>query len=201
MYHDHRSLVSDLPPERLPLVPDTFGGLLLRPFGQTRSSMIGLLLVCALAAAEPDAGPVLREIQQSHTDANVPHSSDFDKFLVRDLAEYFSTARHRVGTAVEYEPLRRGPTHSGVSYPKFYLWVRIDGGKNPQDRGAVRVAAIEKKRFEVTDFVSEEAILKDFDQLYTVFPAAVCETIKERMRLISSSRRSRGSASRSNPFL
>ena len=54
--------------------------------------------------------------------------------------------------------------------------------KESPRQGAVRVAAIEKKRFEVTDFVSEEAILKDFDQLYAVFPAAVCETIEGKMR-------------------
>jgi hypothetical protein len=61
------------------------------------------------------------------------------------------------------------------------LWVRVAGGKNPQDRGAVRVAAIEKKRFEVTDFVTEEAIRKDPDQIYAVFSAAICETIKGKM--------------------
>ena len=144
--------------------------------------MIGVLLIFALAAAQPDAGQVLRYIQKSHIDANVPDSTDFEKFLWRDLAEYFSTTRNRKVTSLEYEPLRQGPTQSGVSYPKFYLWVRIAGGKNPQDRGVVRVAAIEKKRFEVTDFVSEETILKDFDKLYGVFPAAVCETIKGKMR-------------------
>ena len=143
--------------------------------------MIGVLLICALAPAQPDAGQVFGEIQKSHTDADVPDSAAFEKFLLRDLAEHFSTARNRKGIAVEYELLRQGPTHSGVSYPKFYLWVRIAGGKDPQDRGAVRVSAIEKKRFEVTDFVSEEAILNDFDQLYAVFPAAVCETIKGKI--------------------
>ncbi len=143
--------------------------------------MIGVLLISALAAAQPDAGQVVQDIQRSHIDANVPDSADFEKILRRDLADYFSTARNKKGIPVEYEPLRRGPTQSGVSYPKFYLWVRIAGGKNSQDRGAVRVAAIEKKRFEITDFVSEEAIRKSPDQLYSVFPAAVCETIKGKM--------------------
>jgi hypothetical protein len=54
-------------------------------------------------------------------------------------------------------------------------------GKNRQDRGAVRVAAIEKKRFEITDFVSEEEIRKSPDQIYSVFPAAVCEAIKGKV--------------------
>jgi hypothetical protein len=122
--------------------------------------MIGVLLISALAAAQPDVGQVVQDIQRSHIDANVPDSGDFEKFLRRDLADYFSTARNKKGVPVEYELLRRGPTQSGVGYPKFYLWVRIAGGKNSQDRGAVRVAAIGKKRFEITDFVSEEAIRK-----------------------------------------
>jgi len=49
--------------------------------------------------------------------------------------------------------LRDGPTQSGVSYPKFYLWVRVAGGKSVDDRGAVRVVAVKRKRFDVTDFM------------------------------------------------
>jgi hypothetical protein len=143
--------------------------------------MIGVLLISAFAAAQPDAGQVMQEIQRSHIDANVPDSADFEKFLRRDLADYFSTARKKKGVQVEHEPLRKGPTQSGVSYPKFYLWIRIGGGKNPQDRGAVRLAAIEKKRFEVTDFISEEAIRKDPKGIYGIFPAQVCETIRGKM--------------------
>jgi hypothetical protein len=155
-------------------------GSIVRPTG---GQMLAAFLVSVLVAASPDAGAAspLQDMQRSHIDANVAESADFERFLRRDLAEYFSATRRAKQVSVEYELLRRGPTQSGVSYPKFYLWVRIAGGQKPQDRGAVRVAAIEKKRFEVTDFVSEEAIRKDPNGIYRVFPLPVCETIKAKV--------------------
>ena len=152
---------------------------------------MAVFLMLALLAGQPDAGQadsgrpsaeqVIRDIQGSHIDANVPESADFEKFLRRDLVAYFSTARKKKGVSVDYEPLRRGPTQSGVSYPKFYLWVRVAGGKTSKDRGAVRVEAIEKKRFEVTDFVSEETIRAAPNGIYEIFPAQVCVKIQEKV--------------------
>ena len=141
--------------------------------------------VAETRAGRPDAGPpdpeqILRDIQSSHIDANVPAAADFDNFLTRDLAAYFAAARKKK-SPVQYELLRNGPTQSGVSYPKFYLWVRVAGGKTPRDRGAVRVAAVEKKQFEVTDFVSEEALRSDPTGIYRLFPAPVCEKITEKI--------------------
>jgi hypothetical protein len=125
--------------------------------------MIGILLVSFLVT--PAVGE-LRDAQQSHIDENVPAPPDFDKFLRRDLAAYFAQERKRKDLPLELELLRDGPTQSGVAYPKFYVWVRIAGGKTPADRGAVRVAAIEKKRFEVTDFLSEQNIGTEPDRIY-----------------------------------
>ena len=133
-----------------------------------------------LVAAPPGRQQAMQDVRSSHVDANVPDSADFERFLRRDLADYFAKARKR-NVSVEYEPLRRGPTQSGDAYPKFYLWVTIGGGKSPQDRGAVRVAAIDKKRFEVTDFVSEEAVLSDPQGIYRIFPGVVCETINAKV--------------------
>lgn len=132
------------------------------------------------AIATPKAGdrPML-EISRSHIDANVPAAEDFDKFMRRDLAGYFAATFKDL--PVHYELLRDGPTQSGVSYPKFYLWVTIGGGKSPQQRGAVRLAAIERKRFEVSDFISEDEVKKDPTGIYRVFPAPVCEKINAKM--------------------
>jgi hypothetical protein len=57
----------------------------------------------------------------------------------------------------------------------------IDGGKTPLDRGAVRGAAIEKQRFEITDFVSEREIVEHPQILARTFPGPVCETIKSKL--------------------
>lgn len=120
-------------------------------------------------------------ITESHITENVPDAADFERFLQRDLQTYFADARKEPGVTVDYEPLRRGVTQSGLSYPRFYLWVRISGGKSTADRGAVRLSAIDKKRFEITDFVSEQTIRDNPDSISTIFPALVCETIRTKV--------------------
>lgn len=99
----------------------------------------------------------------------------------RDLATYFAQVRKKKIAQVEFQLLRDAPTQSGPAYPKFYASVVVAGGKSPQDRGAVRLAAIDKKRFEVTDFVSEEMIREDPDSIYQLLPAPVCEKIKAKL--------------------
>jgi hypothetical protein len=143
--------------------------------------MTKLLLLSFLLATQPDEAQVLRDIQTSHIKANVPVEADFAPFLRRDLAVYFAKDRKGKSVKVDYELLRDGPTQSGISYPKYYAWVRIDGGKSDQDRGAVRVAAIERKRFEVTSFTSERDIRADPGALASEFPGAVCASIKSKL--------------------
>src|SRR5664279_5228222 len=117
-----------------------------------------LPLIAILLAADAGQAQTIRDIQASHIDANVPAAADFQPFLRRDLSTYFSKERHLKNVKVEYELLRDGPTQSGVSYPKYYIWVRINGGKSPEDRGAARVTAVDRKGFEVTMFASEREI-------------------------------------------
>jgi hypothetical protein len=124
---------------------------------------------------------VVKQIQISHVDGNLPDAADFDRFLRRDLGGYFSRPDQKP-PLVEFEFLRDGPTQSGVSYPKFYVWVRVNGGEAPDKRGAVRLAAVERKRFEITDFVAESEIRKDRDRIYSIFPAPVCEKILEKLQ-------------------
>jgi len=143
--------------------------------------MIAATLMLILAAAQPAREQAMQDIQRSHIEANVPNRDDFEKFMRRDLGAYFGQTRKRKAVPVEYELLRDGPTQSGVSYPKFYVWVRVAGGKSSEDRGAVRVAAIEKTRFEVTDFVSEEMIRRDPESIFQMFPAQVCEKITAKV--------------------
>lgn len=140
------------------------------------SLMISLLLTVQSGADQTPKG-----LQSSHIEANVPAPSDFNRVLLRDLGDYFARARKQKAVPIDFELLRDGPTQSGVSYPKFYVWVRLDGGKSPDDRGAVRVAAIERNRFEVTDFVSERAIRNDKAGIYAIFPGPVCEKIEAKL--------------------
>lgn len=77
--------------------------------------------------------------------------------------------------------LRDGPTQAGVAYPKFYVWVRVFEGASVVDQGAVRLAAIEKREFQVTDFLSERTIRADPKVIYRVFPAPVCDRINGKL--------------------
>lgn len=117
-------------------------------------------------------------IQNSHIDENVPDNKTFDSLLNRDLIFYFS---HKYKDAtVRSEFLRQGATQSGVAYPKFYLWVKIYQRHRLMNQGAVRVAAIGKKKLEITDFVSISEIKSNSKDIYNIFPAMVCEKIKSQ---------------------
>jgi hypothetical protein len=53
----------------------------------------------------------------------------------------------------------------------------VSDGPTQLDEGAVRVAAIDGTRFEVTDFLSRQEIKTNPAVLKQVFPAALVETI------------------------
>ncbi len=144
--------------------------------------MFELVAIWAVLVAQVPDLNVLREIQRSHIEANVPPLGEFNRLLQRDLNAYFKAKQGKT-VQVEYENLRDGPTQSGVAYPKFYVWIRVSESGSVAAQGAVRLAAIERKRFEVTDFIAEQAIRDDPTAIYRVFPAPVCDTIKARLAI------------------
>ncbi len=121
------------------------------------------------------------ELQSAHIAAHVPINDDFEAFLVRDLAAYFER-QGLTAPAVTYELLRDGPTQSGVSFPKFYVWVSARASHGSVVDGAARVAAVDRTHFEVTDFVSREQIVTQPDSLDLVLPAALVDMAVERAR-------------------
>ncbi|UTM21763.1 hypothetical protein [Dyadobacter chenhuakuii] len=118
---------------------------------------------------------MFQDVQKSYLEANIPDQLQFDSLLKRDLEKYFSTKSKQV--VVKWEFLREGPTQSGVAYPKYYLWTKIYTDDKMLKEGAVRVAAIEKARFDITDFVSIKEINNHRKDIYMIFPGAVCEKI------------------------
>ena len=135
----------------------------------------------APAHAQADPTNAMKEIADSHLRGNIPKGAAFDRYLRRDLTAYFAKATGKKVT-VAYEFLRDGPTQSGVSYPKYYLWVTVRLGKKKLDEGAVRVAAINRERFEVTDFLSKVAMKKDPAEIDEVFPQSVGEKIRQEFK-------------------
>jgi hypothetical protein len=117
--------------------------------------------------------------QQSHVEQNAPDEAEFERLLLRDLAAFFEPLGPPAST-VSYELLRKGATQSGTAYPKYYLWVIQRSETSIVRQGAIRLAAIDRKGFSVTDFLSDEQIRANPDKVGEVFPAALVETIKTR---------------------
>ena len=129
-----------------------------------------LFLACTSCRAQ------IPHITESHIAANVPSTNDFRPFLIRDLTAYLKPTLGEKLT-VEYELLRNEPTQSGVAYPKFYLWLRATNAEKTVIAGAVRVAAVDKKQFYVTNFVPLPEIISHPDSLMRIFPQALIEKI------------------------
>ena len=122
---------------------------------------------------------MLAELQASHIDANVPAEADFSRLLQRDLRAYFEATGIR-NPAVRFELLRQGATQSGIAYPKFYLWVSVASDQDYVTSGAIRAAAVQKQRFEITDFLSVSEIRKEPSRIGAIFPAPLVEPIRQR---------------------
>jgi hypothetical protein len=137
-------------------------------------SLALLLVLCGCGVA----CNAQNSIADSHIEANVPKGELFDRYLKRDLTSYF--CRDAKECRVDYELLRKGPTQTGISYPKYYLWVRHFSGQQIVSEGAVRIAAIDQSRFEITRFLSAKEILASKDEVRSIFPAPLVSNIIER---------------------
>ena len=147
-------------------------------------ALVQIGATCPAAAMEGSGAlrvQSMPELQSTHIAAHVPIGGDFAAFLLRDLAAYFER-QGILAPVVTYELLRDGPTQSGVSFPKFYVWVSATASNGSVVDGAARVAAVGRTHFEVTDFVTREQIITQPDSLDLVVPAALIDIVVERAR-------------------
>ncbi len=121
----------------------------------------------------------LASVQSSQIQGNVP--VQFHKILKRDLTTYFQDMYKEVIT-VEYELLRDVPTQVGVALPKYYIWVKIYGQKKLLDEGAVKVAAVERKLFTVSNYLAIADLKKSPERINQVFPLPVGDKIRTRLK-------------------
>ena len=112
-------------------------------------TIVLLVMLCTSVGTCQSLGD---SIAESHVKANVREEKDFDVFMKRDLTEYFKEAKKQ-SVVIEYELLRKGATQSGTAFPKFYAWVIVRADGKLIEEGAVKVAAMEKKRFGVYDYL------------------------------------------------
>lgn len=111
----------------------------------------------AAVASDSQIAQSAAEIRREHVEQNVPLEAYFDSILERDLIAYFAR-RGIKDPGVQIEALRIGPTQSGVSYPKYYFWVWVTSDGVETTSGALRAAAVDGARFDVTDYISREEI-------------------------------------------
>jgi len=122
----------------------------------------------------------MSDIARSHIDANVPSPEFFDAYMKRDLGSYLCK---RPGSCrIEYQLLRDGPTQTGIAYPKFYVWAKCFIKDRLQTEGAARLAAIDKKEFQITNFLSRNQISNSPQQVGEIFPAPLVRNILQRAK-------------------
>jgi hypothetical protein len=139
---------------------------------------LGALLLgvsCGCPAQDP-----MTSLANSHVEANAPKGDSFDEFLKRDLTSYF--CRYAKDCRVEYEYLRQGATQSGVAYPKYYLWIRCFEKGKLITEGAARVAAVDQKSFDVTNFLPADEIAATPEIVGNIFPAALVDKIVQKAK-------------------
>ncbi len=120
----------------------------------------------------------IAEIQKSHIDGNVPESTAFHAYLLRDVAAYFA-ANGMSKPAIKYMLFPKGSTQSGVALSKYYAWVSAVSDTAEVRVSAVRLAAIDRKTFEVTRFIRREGILAHPDAFARVLPDALLPAIRK----------------------
>ena len=150
-------------------------------------TFVGILfLASAFTITAQIDDKIIESIGKSHIEANVPDRQHFDEYLKRDLAAYFKKTMGK-NVSVEYELLRNGPTQTGIAFPKFYAWVIVRENDNLIDQGAVRLAAINKERFDVTHFLSISEVLKHQEAASKTFPADVIKKISNKIGRVNKS--------------
>lgn len=160
------------------------GAMIGRPFALA-ALLFGASPACAQPVSRGEADQVIAEVQASHIRENVPDEPAFAGLLERDLNAHFA-ALGVSSVATRAELLREGATQSGIAYPKFYLWVQVFSGGELVNSGAVRAAAVQKVRFEITHFISANEINEEPARVGSIFPAPLVGGIRERARLVAS---------------
>ncbi|MBJ6121508.1 hypothetical protein [Sphingomonas mollis] len=150
-----------------------------------RTSAVFTLLIfvstSVTAQQTPSAADMERmvsQLQARHISANAPPDSSFSKILDRDVRAYLA-AHQLPSKKVMIESLRKGATQSGVSYPKYYIWIRATDAASHHVEGAMRVAAIDRVKFEVTDFTPTDTIRTDPASLAAIYPSPIIPAIRQ----------------------
>jgi hypothetical protein len=124
------------------------------------------------------------EQDKAKVDANIPSAEVFSELLHRDLLTHFRGSGIPDNTKAEYQLLRDTPTGPvklakpyAQAYPVYYLWVRMLSGATVLNEGVVRALAIERNRFEITQFLSRAEILADPSRVSKIVPLNLVQNV------------------------
>ena len=144
-----------------------------------RGTLVMFAVLLAAASAACSQNPLSRALA-SHVDENVPDAQEFDAILKRDITAYMTDSADK-DISVSVELLRDRPTQSGVALPKFYIWIeKRNASGRLMESAAARIAAIEKKRFDVVQYYDRKRILAEPELMQKVFPDDVYEKILKK---------------------
>ncbi len=109
-------------------------------------------------------------------ETRLPNEAAFKKEL-----KHFFDEKYGYPTEIELEILRKHPTQTGVSLPKFYLWVAVLNNKQVLEQGAVRLAQYDSASFDITHYVKLEDIRDNLENFGRVFPESVADSIRKKL--------------------
>lgn len=95
------------------------------------------------------------------------------------LEDYFRLEQKK-NVTVKYEYLRKAGTETGMSFPKYYVWVEISDGLSFLQKGAARLSGTDTNKFEVTHYLSESEIKANPANVYSIFPKQLSDEIIKR---------------------
>ena len=147
-----------------------------------------ILLVAALLGSSLAHAGWDDDVRRAHIEAHLPPEEVFESYLRRDIVARFKSMPDPGVTRAEFAFLRQGATQSGVAYPKWYLWTKVYAGNALRYEGALRVAAVERTHFQVTDFVPKADIRAGKVALQKIFPALLVPAIMDLARAPASPR-------------
>ena len=142
-------------------------------------AMISIAACFHAVAAQEQKPSASEEAVQKQTQTLPSDSPEFKRSLQSYLEEYFA-GKFKGKIQVSYSLLRRVPTVSGVSDPKYYAWAEVTGDGKTVSAGAARIAEYDTANFGITDFVSREDIASGKAKIEDIFPAALCADIRKR---------------------
>lgn len=128
---------------------------------------------------EAEAARMIAQNRKSHIDANVPPKDAFEAILQRDLENYFRTEEGIADAEVAFTILNERPAQIGVVLPKYYLWVRVSAHGADKGAGAVIVAAVDRKAFDILYYAPATALRSSNEEI-SRFPEGLVPEIRRR---------------------